>query len=150
MTLDDSWEITDFRDEHLAGVLLICEAEGWPSLPSDPARALRALSAPGVKTVVATNTSGEVVGFAQVLSDGEIQGHLALLGVREDSRRHGVARSLLAHVFDESPDMRFDTLSSTEGESFYASLRHRRMSGFRLYPESMTDQDSNTTTSQRH
>ena len=47
-------------------------AEGWPSLPDDPARALRILTAPGVTTVVAV-IQGEVIGFAELFSDGEIQ-----------------------------------------------------------------------------
>lgn len=145
MALRVSWEIKDFREEHLDGILHICHDEGWTSLPSNPARALRALSAPGVKTYVAIEGVDEVIGFAQILSDGEIQGHLALLGVRADSRRRGVARSLLTHVFNESPNLRFDTLSSTDGESFYASLRHRRIPGFRLYPDSMIDHESGPT-----
>jgi hypothetical protein len=34
-------------------VLRLCESEGWLSFPADPARAVRALTAPGVITVVA-------------------------------------------------------------------------------------------------
>jgi len=145
MALDHSWEIKDFREEHLDGILHICHVEGWTSLPSNPARALRALSAPGVTTIVAIDDADEVIGFAQVLSDGEIQGHLALLGIRADSRHRGVARSLLTHVFNEAPNLRIDTLSSADGESFYASLRHRRIPGFRLYPDTMTDHESEPT-----
>jgi len=32
-----------FATEHIDGVLRLCEAEGWPSLPADRDRALRAL-----------------------------------------------------------------------------------------------------------
>lgn len=44
-------------------------------MPSDAERAVRALTAPGVVTVVAV-AGEEVVGFAQVLTDGEIQAYL--------------------------------------------------------------------------
>jgi hypothetical protein len=48
-------EVEMFRpDVHLAGVLALCVAEDWPSLPADPARAARVLTAPGMTTVVAT------------------------------------------------------------------------------------------------
>ena len=53
---------------HLPDVLRLCEAEGWPSLPSDPARAARALSEPGAVTVVAV-VDGALVGFAFAFAD---------------------------------------------------------------------------------
>jgi hypothetical protein len=68
-------EISPFRAEHLDGVLTLCVAEGWPSFPEDPVRALRLLTAPGVTTVVAV-IEGDVVGFAELLSDGELQAFL--------------------------------------------------------------------------
>ena len=73
-------EILRLLPEHLDGVLALCVAENWPSLPEDPARAMRILTAPGVTTVVAVN-EGEVVGFAQLLSDGELQSFLASIAV---------------------------------------------------------------------
>lgn len=57
-----------FSEEDLSGVLCLCEAEGWPSFPADPEQALRALTAPGVVTVVAVENHA-VVGFAQMGSD---------------------------------------------------------------------------------
>src|SRR5438132_1154881 len=73
-------DILRFRAEHLGGVLALCVAEGWPSLPDDPERALRILTAPGVTTVVAMVNS-DVVGFASLLSDGELQACLTNLAV---------------------------------------------------------------------
>ena len=34
--------LLNFEPVHLGGVLALCEAEGWPSLPADPDRALGA------------------------------------------------------------------------------------------------------------
>jgi hypothetical protein len=78
-------EIRRFTREHLEVVLSLCEAEGWPSFPEDPERTMRVLTAPGVTTVVAIRND-HVVGFAQMLSDGEIQAFLANLAVVESER----------------------------------------------------------------
>jgi ribosomal protein S18 acetylase RimI-like enzyme len=83
-----------FEPSHLDGVVALCEAEGWPSLPADPDRALRVLTAPGVTTVVAVD-AGMVVGFAQMFSDGELQAFLATLAVAASERGKGVARALV-------------------------------------------------------
>jgi hypothetical protein len=52
-----------FEARHLEGVLQLGRAEGWPSFPADPERALAVLTAPGVVTVVALD-GDEVLGFA--------------------------------------------------------------------------------------
>ena len=75
--------VRPFTPQDLDGVVALCAAEDWPSFPDDPARALRALTAPGVTTVVATEEAA-VIGFAQLLSDGEIQAHLSLIAVAAD------------------------------------------------------------------
>src|SRR4051812_37500649 len=75
-------------------IVALCAAEGWPSFPEDPARAHRAMTAPGVATVVAEE-GGCVAGFAQLVSDGEIQAHLSLIAVDPAFRRRGVGVELL-------------------------------------------------------
>src|SRR5215213_1812389 len=82
----------------LEGVLDLCRAEGWPSLPADPARADRILTNPGVTTYVAVD--GEAVaGFASVLSDGELQAYLATLVVARDRRRQRLGTRLVRAAF---------------------------------------------------
>src|SRR6201999_50084 len=83
-------EVRLFQPGDLDGVIALCAAEGWPSFPEDPARALRALTAPGVTTVVAAD-GDDVAGFAQLLSDGEIQAHLSLIAVAPAYRRQNLA-----------------------------------------------------------
>ena len=49
--------------EDLPSIVTICEAEGWESLASDPDRAHRVLTNPGVTSYVASDHD-TVVGFA--------------------------------------------------------------------------------------
>ena len=122
-----------FTPEHLAGVLRLCEAEGWPSLPDDSARALRALAAPGVVTVVAVDGDA-VVGFAQLLTDGEIQAYLCNLLVDRGRRREGIGGRLVEEAFARSGAQRVDLLALDESERFYRAFRHRVLPGYRIYP----------------
>jgi ribosomal protein S18 acetylase RimI-like enzyme len=126
-------EVRRFQPDDLEGVIELCAGEGWPSFPEDPARALRALTAPGVTTVVA-DEAGRVVGFAQLLSDGEIQAHLSLIAVHPDARRLGLARQLLRLALAEAGGIRIDLITDTAPE-FYAALPHRRLDGFRIWPQ---------------
>jgi ribosomal protein S18 acetylase RimI-like enzyme len=126
-------DIRDFRRDHLAGVLRLCAAEGWPSFPEDPERAVRVLTAPGVTTVVAVE-GDEVVGFAQLFSDGEIQAFLANLAVAADSRGRGIGRVLVAEALRRAGGERIDLLSEDAAAGFYDSFPHFRKPGYRLYP----------------
>src|SRR4051794_9790053 len=126
-------EIRRFSREHLEGVLSLCEAEGWPSFPEDPERAMRALTAPGVTTVVAINDD-HVSGFAQMLSDGEIQAFLANLAVADGERERGVGRALVIEALRSAGGQRVDLLSEEGATPFYSSFPHFQKPGYRLYP----------------
>lgn len=126
-------QVQPFAHEHLSGVLRLCVAEGWPSFPADPERAQRILTAPGVTTVVAVE-GGEVVGFAELFSDGELQAYLANLTVDAAHRRRGIARSLIDEALRSAGGERIDLLSEQAADGFYQQLPHFPMSGFRLYP----------------
>jgi ribosomal protein S18 acetylase RimI-like enzyme len=124
--------ITQYVQAHLEGVLALCEAEDWPSLPADPARAHAVLTAPGVTTVVALD--GElVVGFAYLQSDGHIQAHLSQLAVHRAHRRKGIGRALLEYAAPLTGAQRIDLVTDT-AEDFYASFQHRTFAGYRIYP----------------
>jgi ribosomal protein S18 acetylase RimI-like enzyme len=124
--------ITRYLEAHLPGVLALCEAEDWPSLPVDPVRAHAVLTAPGVTTVVALD--GElVVGFAYLQSDGHIQAHLSQMAVHRNHRRKGIGRALLEYAAPLTGAQRVDLVTDT-ADAFYASFPHRTFSGFRIYP----------------
>jgi ribosomal protein S18 acetylase RimI-like enzyme len=124
--------ITRYLEAHLPGVLALCEAEDWPSLPADPVRAHAVLTAPGVTTVVALD--GElVVGFAYLQSDGHIQAHLSQMAVHRNHRRKGIGRALLEYAAPLTGAQRIDLVTDT-ADVLYASFPHRTFSGFRIYP----------------
>jgi ribosomal protein S18 acetylase RimI-like enzyme len=125
-------EIRPYRDADLPGVIALCAAEGWPSFVDDPDLARRAFTAPGVTTVVAEE-AGEVVGFAELMSDGVLQAHLSLIATAASHRRRGIARTMLELALDEAGGARIDLVTDS-ADAFYSRLPHRRMSGFRLYP----------------
>ena len=128
-----------FARTHLEGVLALCEAEGWPSFPADPERAMRVLTAPGVTTVVAVEQA-TVVGFAEVFSDGEIQAFLANVAVDQHHRGKGLGRELVVEALRLSGAERLDLLSEDGAVAFYESFPHFRKPGFRLYPFHQSDE----------
>ena len=127
-----STAVEPFTDAHLRTVLQIRQAEGWTTLPADPARAQRVLTAPGAICVVAV-ARDVVVGFTHVLSDGEVQAYLALLAVRADYRNRGIGRLLVQEGLRQAGGMRLDLLTD-EAEAFYKRLPSKQMPGFRVYP----------------
>ena len=126
-------DIRRFAPEHLSGILMLCELEGWPSFPEDPERAGRVLTAPGVTTVVAIENA-MVVGFAQMFSDGEIQAFLANIVVAEESRHNGIGRALVNEALRMAGGERVGLLSEEDAAAFYSSFPHVVKPGYRLYP----------------
>ncbi len=120
--------------EHLDGVIRLCEIEQYPSYIQDAERTWRALTAPGVCTVVAVQ-DGRVVGFAQMQSDGLIQAHLTLIVVDRDLRRRGIGAQLVREAFVRCGGQRVDLLSTEGADAFYRSFEHQEFPGYRIYPE---------------
>ncbi len=120
--------------EHLDGVIRLCEIEQYPSYIQDGERTWRALTAPGVCTVVAVQ-DGRVAGFAQMQSDGYIQAHLSLVVVDRDLRRRGIGRRLVREAFARCGGQRIDLLSTEGADAFYRAFAHQRFPGYRLYPQ---------------
>lgn len=87
---------------------------------------------PGVTTSVA-RAGTQVVGFAQVLSDGVVNGYLAQVGVLAPFRRRGIARRLIVAAFEQSGAQRLD-LVTDDAQAFSRSFAHQEKPGYRVYP----------------
>jgi GNAT superfamily N-acetyltransferase len=126
--------ITRFDRSHLTGILTLCEAEGWPSLPADPKRALGILAGQRALTTVALD-GDTVVGFAFAFVDGgALDAYLSMMAVHANRRREGIARLLLGELFRLSGVQRIDLLAENGSEPFYESLPHVTFQGYRIYP----------------
>ena len=121
--------------------MALCRAEGWLSYVTNPDRAWRAFTAPGVMTLVAVD-SANVVGFVQMQSDGEIQAHLSLILVSADKRGQGIGTRLIQDVFRLSGAERIDLITDQAPE-FYRSFAHYEWAGFRLHPQYNRDGSPN-------
>lgn len=122
-----------FAGEHLDGVIRLCVAKGWPSFPEDPERAIRVLTAPGVTTVIAMDNR-QVIGFAELFSDGELQAFLANLAVDERFRGRGTGQALVMEALRLAGGERIDLLCEDDALGFYGSFPHFQKQGFRLCP----------------
>ncbi len=125
-------ELATYARPDLEGVIRLCDAEGWSSFTTDPERAHRVLTAPGVTAVVALDGS-DIVGFAYVQSDGEIQAHLSSIAVERSHRRQGIARQLLQLAIEQAGGERIDLITDTSS-GFYTALTHKYWDGYRIYP----------------
>lgn len=126
--------VESFTAEHLERLVALVAAEGWATYAEDPARTLRALTAPGVTTLVAT--AGErLLGVIQVQSDGVIQAHVSLLLIAEDARGIGLGERLLREGLLRAGGLRLDIRTRTDG--YYERLGASRSLGFRLRREQL-------------
>ena len=94
---------------------------------------MRVLTAPGVTTVVA-HEQGQVIGFAEIFSDGEIQAYLAAMAVAEARRGEGIGRALVNEALRLAGGERIDVLSEDDALGFYETFPHLGKPGVRLYP----------------
>lgn len=123
-------DIVAFETLHADGVVRLCAAENWPSWTRE--NVLGAFSSPGVIALVAVD-GDDVVGAAQLLTDGRVIAYLGLLVVDRDARGHGVGRALVDELFSRCRLSRFDLLSEEGSTRFYESLPHKAKPGYRLY-----------------
>jgi hypothetical protein len=85
--------IEPFTQAHLDGLIALVAAQGWTEYADDVERNRRALTAPGVTTLVAI-AGGHLVGAIQVQSDGLIQAHVSMLLIARNSRGVGLGARL--------------------------------------------------------
>jgi ribosomal protein S18 acetylase RimI-like enzyme len=126
--------IEPFAPAHLDGLIALVAAEGWATYTEDVERTYRALTAPGVTTLVAI--AGErVVGAIQVQSDGFIQAHVSMLVIDRSSRGARLGSRLLRDGLDRAGGLQLDIRTRTEG--YYERLGASRSLGFRLTREDL-------------
>jgi ribosomal protein S18 acetylase RimI-like enzyme len=126
--------IEPFTHAHLDGLIALVAAEGWTEYANDVERTHRALTAPGVTTLVAI-AGGDLVGAIQIQSDGLIQAHVSMLLIARSSRGVGLGSSLLRHGLERAGGLRLDIRTRTEG--YYERLGASRSLGFRLTREDL-------------
>ena len=126
--------IEPFAQAHLDGLIALVAAEGWSEYTDDVERTHRALTAPGVTTLVAT-AGGHVVGAIQVQSDGLIQAHVSMLLIDRNWRGGGLGSRLLREGLERAGGLQLDIRTRTEG--YYERLGASRSLGFRLTREDL-------------
>ena len=126
--------IEPFAPAHLDGLIALVAAEGWTEYTDDVDRTHRALTAPGVTTLVAT-LDRRVVGAIQVQSDGLIQAHVSMLLIDRNSRGTGLGSRLLRNGLERAGGLHLDIRTRTEG--YYERLGASRSLGFRLTRENL-------------
>jgi ribosomal protein S18 acetylase RimI-like enzyme len=126
-------EIVPFDRAHLVAVMQLCRDERWDALAADPERTARILTAPGVTTVVAVEEN-EVLGFAELFSDGELQAYLSAVAVVPSRRRSGLGSQLVRDALGRAGGERVDLLGADDAVGFYEeAFESRPMAGFRLH-----------------
>lgn len=126
--------IEAFAQAHLDGLIALVAAEGWTEYTDDVERTRRALTAPGVTTLVAI-AGRHLVGAIQVQSDGLIQAHVSMLLIAQNSRGLGLGSRLLREGLTRAGGLQLDIRTRTEG--YYERLGASRSLGFRLTREDL-------------
>jgi len=126
--------IEPFARGHRDGLIALVAAEGWTEYTDDLERTYRALTAPGVTTLVAI-ASERVVGAIQVQSDGFIQAHVSMLLIDRNWRGHRLGSRLLREGLERAGGLQLDIRTRTEG--YYERLGASRSLGFRLKREDL-------------
>jgi ribosomal protein S18 acetylase RimI-like enzyme len=126
--------IEPFTQAHLDGLIALVAAEGWTEYADDGEQTRRALTAPGVTTLVAI-AGGHLVGAIQVQSDGLIQAHVSMLLIAPNARGVGLGSRLLRHGLERAGGLQLDVRTRTEG--YYERLGASRSLGFRLTREDL-------------
>jgi ribosomal protein S18 acetylase RimI-like enzyme len=124
--------IEPFARAHLDGLIALVAAEGWSEYTDDVERTYRALTAPGVTTLVAI-VARQVAGAIQVQSDGLIQAHVSMLLIAPNARGARLGSRLLREGLQRAGGMQLDIRTRTEG--YYERFGASRSLGYRLTRE---------------
>ena len=102
---------------------------GWPDPPS-PERHLDILKAShGIELAIDT-TTGQVVGFINVISDGCFSSYIPLLEVRPDHQGRGIARELIRRIVTRYGELyMLDLCCNDDIAPLYAAHGFHKVSG---------------------
>jgi hypothetical protein len=89
-------------------------AEGWAEYADDVERTYRALTAPGVTTLVAI-ADGRVAGAIQIQSDGVIQANVPMLLIDGNWRGAGLSSRLVPEGLERSGGLQLDVRTRLDG-----------------------------------
>jgi GNAT superfamily N-acetyltransferase len=78
--------------------------QGWPDPPSAE-KHLEILHGSAHVLLAIDDTSGDVVGFVNAISDGVLAAYLPLLEVREAHRGSGIGSELVRRILDDLSDL---------------------------------------------
>ncbi len=126
--------IEPFAQAHLDGLIALVAAEGWTEYTDDVQRTYRALTAPGVTTLVAI-ADNRVAGAIQVQSDGLLQAHVSMLLIDRNWRGARLGSRLLREGLERAGGLQLDIRTRTEG--YYERFGASRSLGFRLTREDL-------------
>jgi ribosomal protein S18 acetylase RimI-like enzyme len=126
--------IEPFGRPHLGGLVALLAAEGWTEYTDDVELTYRALTAPGVTTLVAI-VAREVAGAIQVQSDGVMQAHASMLLIDRNVRGARLGSRLLREGLRRAGGRQLDIRTRTEG--YYERFGASRSLGFRLTRENL-------------
>lgn len=95
MAIQYSDDLSGITVDRLTGFFL-----GWPEPPT-PERHLEILRCSTHVILAVDDSSGDVVGFVNAISDGILAAYLPLLEVRETHRRMGIGTELVRRMLEE-------------------------------------------------
>jgi ribosomal protein S18 acetylase RimI-like enzyme len=133
--------IEPYTRTNLDGLIALVAAAGWTEYTEDAERTHRALSAPGVTTLLAL-ADGRVAGAIQVQSDGVIQAHVSMLLLDPEWRGQRLGSRLLREGLERAGGLYLDIRTRTE--NYYERLGASRSLGFRLTREDLGLEDPAT------
>jgi len=112
-----STSLQNISQERLKGFFV-----GWSSPPS-PETHLRILKG-GYKVVIAIDdTSNQIIGFINAISDGVLSAYISLLEVLPDYQGQGIGQELVGLMLEELKDLyMIDLLCDKELQGFYKKV----------------------------
>ena len=91
---------------------------GGPTPPS-PATPRRILAGSAHRVVAVDDATGQVVGFANAISDGVLAAYIPLLEVRPGYQRRGIGTALMQRLMAQLDDLYMvDLMASDDARSF--------------------------------